>query len=147
MLRFKELRAFSAATDRPFGTGKGCPPVTRSRKCMLLTDSRCVRHFFRCRFAQGTNRMRMGSISKAIACVCLLLTCAMAFALVVHHHSTSSESATCTVCVAAHSAAPKAIAKPLRAMFIPVSTIRVESVCAKQQLAAFALSVRPPPVS
>lgn len=82
---------------------------------------------------------------KRIAWLCLLLTFASALAFAWHHHSNKTESAKCTVCVAAHSAAPKATAKLPNATFVPVATFRAESVSAKQCLVAFALNVRPPP--
>jgi hypothetical protein len=87
----------------------------------------------------------MRPFSKGIACFCLLLTFWTAFAFAAHHHSNANEVAKCTVCVAAHSAAPKAAARLPKAEFVHVSTFRAEPVSAKQCLIAFALSVRPPP--
>jgi hypothetical protein len=86
------------------------------------------------------------SIVKYLAMTCLLLTFWSAIAFAAHHHSNRTEAATCTVCVAAHSAAPKATASLLKAKFIPISTFLPEPVFAEQKLLAFALSVRPPPV-
>jgi len=87
----------------------------------------------------------MRLFSKRIAWFCLLLTFWSAFAFAAHHHSNANEAAKCTVCVAAHSAAPKATARVPKAMFVRVSTFRAEPVSAKQRLVTFALSVRPPP--
>ena len=87
----------------------------------------------------------MRSISKRIACLCLLLTLWSAIAFAVHQHSNATEAAKCTVCIAAHSASPKATSAPLKARFVAVSTFRAEPVAAKQCLLAFALCVRPPP--
>ena len=87
----------------------------------------------------------MRSIVKYLAVMCLLLTFWSAIAFAGHHHSNGTESAKCTVCVAAHSAAPKPNANLLKATFTPVSAFRAEPVCAPHRLVAFALSVRPPP--
>ena len=87
----------------------------------------------------------MRSILKQVALLCVALTVWSAVALAAHHHSSATESAKCTVCVAAHSAAPKAISPQTHTSFFVVFTFRVEPVSAKQRLIAFALSVRPPP--
>lgn len=85
------------------------------------------------------------SIVKYLAVMCLLLTFWSAIAFAAHHHSNGTEAAKCTVCVAAHSAAPKATAILLKAKFTPISTFLPEPVFAAQSFVAFALSVRPPP--
>jgi hypothetical protein len=77
--------------------------------------------------------------------MCLWLTFWSAIAFAAHHHSNGAESAKCTVCVAAHSAAPKATANLLKATFTPIFTFQADPVSAKQRFTAFALSVRPPP--
>jgi len=87
----------------------------------------------------------MRSISKRIACLCLLLTLLSAIAFAVHQHANATEAAKCTVCIAAHSASPKATSAPLKARFVAVSTFRAEPVATKQFLIPFALYVRPPP--
>ena len=87
----------------------------------------------------------MRSISKRIACLLVLLTFWSAIAFAAHQHSSAVESAKCSVCVAAHSASPKAPSTLTRATFVVVSTFRPQSVSAKQRLIAFALCVRPPP--
>jgi hypothetical protein len=87
----------------------------------------------------------MRSISKKIAFLCLLLTFWSAVAFAAHHHSNSTDAAKCTVCIAAHSASPKANSTPRPARFVVVSSFRAEPVSAKQRFVAFALSVRPPP--
>jgi len=84
-------------------------------------------------------------ILKHVALMCLLLTFWSAIAFAVHHHSNGTESAKCTVCVAAHSAAPRASANLLKATFTAISTFRAEPVSFTHRLVAFALSVRPPP--
>ena len=109
-------------------------------------ESRCLRLPSWYRFKQrirGVAAVR--SISKKIAFVCLLLTVWSAIAFVTHQHSNAAESAKCTVCVAAHSASPKADSTPRPTTFVVVSTFRAEPVFAKQRFVAFALSVRPPP--
>jgi hypothetical protein len=85
------------------------------------------------------------SIVKSLAVMCLLLTFWSAIAFVAHHHSNGTESAKCTVCVVAHSAAPKATASLLKAIFTSLSTFLPEPVFAAQSFVAFALSIRPPP--
>jgi hypothetical protein len=87
----------------------------------------------------------MRSISKRIACLCLLLTLWSAVAFIAHHHSSATDALKCTVCIAAHSAAPKATSNLPTATSVSLSTFRLEPVSAKQRLVAFALSVRPPP--
>jgi hypothetical protein len=82
---------------------------------------------------------------KYVALMCLVLTFWSALAFAAHHHSNGTESAKCTVCVAAHSAAPKTTANLLKATFTPISTIQADPVSAKERFVAFALSVRPPP--
>jgi hypothetical protein len=77
--------------------------------------------------------------------MCLLLTLWSALAFAAHHHSNGTESAKCTICVAAHSAAPKAAANLLKATFTPIFSFQSAPVSAKQRFVAFALSVRPPP--
>jgi hypothetical protein len=84
---------------------------------------------------------------KYVALMCLALTLWSAVAFAAHHHANGAESAKCTVCVAAHSAAPKATVNPLRATFTPISSFRADPVSAKERFAAFALSVRPPPAT
>jgi hypothetical protein len=85
------------------------------------------------------------SFVKHVAVMCLLLTIWSAVAFAAHHHANSTESANCAVCVVAHSAAPKAPTILLKATFVPITTFRAEPVSTKQQIVAFALSVRPPP--
>jgi hypothetical protein len=87
----------------------------------------------------------MRSITKRIACLCVLLTFWSAIAFAAHQHSNATEAAKCAVCIAAHSASPKAPSTLLKATFVAVSTFRAEPVAAKQRLIGFALCVRPPP--
>ena len=89
----------------------------------------------------------MRSISKRVAVLCLLLTILSALAFVAHHHSNGTESAKCTVCVAAHSTAPKSTTYVPSAIFAPIFIVRSHRVSAKERFIAFALSVRPPPAS
>jgi hypothetical protein len=71
---------------------------------------------------------------KRIAWLCLLLTFESALMFAWHQHSSKTEAAKCTVCVAAHSAAPKATVKLPNTTFVQVVTFRAESVAAKQTL-------------
>jgi len=87
----------------------------------------------------------MRLIWKRIAFLCLLLTLWSAVAVVAHHHSSATDALKCTVCMTAHSAAPKAISHLSKSSSVCLSTFRQEPVSAKQRLVAFALSVRPPP--
>jgi hypothetical protein len=82
---------------------------------------------------------------KYVALLCLLLTLSSALAVAAHHHSSASESAKCTVCVAAHSAAPKPHTSLLKTSFSPVFSVQAETASSRQHFVAFALSVRPPP--
>jgi hypothetical protein len=90
---------------------------------------------------------KVRSFVKNVAVLCLLLTLWSAAAFAAHHHSNGTESANCTVCIAAHSAAPKASTNVLKATFTPIFTFRAEPVSAKRQIVVFALSVRPPPTA
>jgi hypothetical protein len=87
----------------------------------------------------------MRSISKKVAFFCLILTFWSALAFAAHHHSSANEAAKCTVCIAAHSASPRAESTPRPTTFVVVSTFQAEPVSAKKRFIAFALSVRPPP--
>jgi hypothetical protein len=87
----------------------------------------------------------MRSLSKKIAVLCLLLTLCSAVATITHHHSSANDAAKCSVCVAAHSAAPQAASVLPNQIFVRVFVSQSEPVSAKQCLTTFALSVRPPP--
>ena len=89
----------------------------------------------------------MRSIFKYVVVLCLLLTLWSAVAVVVHHHDNATESVRCTVCIAAHSAAPKAATGLAQATLAPVFTLSGHSIAAKASMIAFALSVRPPPAA
>lgn len=107
---------------------------------------RCIEFVFGVNFRErlcGESNVR--STVKYLAVMCLLLTLWSAIAFAAHHHSNPTEAAKCTVCVAAHSAAPKTTASLLKAKFTPISTFLPEPVFAAQSFVAFALSVRPPP--
>jgi hypothetical protein len=86
-------------------------------------------------------------VTKFAAVICLVLTLWSALAVVAHHHPKGTESAKCSVCVVAHSAAPKAGVTVLSATFTSISVFRAEAVSAKERFLAFALSVRPPPAT
>ena len=98
-------------------------------------------------YIQSTNMQvrSMRSLQKVVACLCLLLTCWSAIALVAHHHSPGIDAAKCSVCIAAHSATPKAATNLQSATFCFVGVYRPKPVSSKQFLLAFALAVRPPP--
>ena len=88
----------------------------------------------------------MRSISRRIACLCVLLTIWSAIEFFTHQHANSTDSATCTVCIAANSASPKAAAVIVpRVLFASGRTFQPRPVSAKQRRIAFALAVRPPP--
>ena len=92
----------------------------------------------------GASGMR--SISKQIAWLCIVLTFSSALAFALHQHSSATEAATCTVCIAAHSTAPKAPCTLPKVEFVAVSaSLGPKTVSAKQRLIAFAQFVRPPP--
>lgn len=98
--------------------------------------------------ALGSGVDGMRPLLKQIAWLCLLLMISAAIGVVAHHHSDASESAPCTICIAAHSAAPTVPVLSPRVTFRAVSTLRAEPVAgSRQRLIAFALSVRPPPES
>src|SRR5438874_1064911 len=80
-----------------------------------------------------------------LAVFCTLLMLWSAIAIVAHHHSTKSESVRCTVCVGAHSAAPRAISNRPSPSFVRVSVVHLASSSFSHRIISFALSVRPPP--
>jgi hypothetical protein len=88
----------------------------------------------------------MHPLSKRIAWLSLLLTLWSALAFAVHHHSSQDESAACQVCVAAHSASPATASPAPKPLFCCIPAFRPQPTAAKQQLIAFALYIRPPPV-
>jgi len=88
----------------------------------------------------------MQSISKRIAWLSLLLTLWSALAFAVHHHSSQDESVTCQVCVAAHSASPTTPSPTPKPVFFCIPALRPQPTTGKQQLIAFALYIRPPPI-
>jgi len=78
--------------------------------------------------------------------LCLLLIVWSAAAVIAHHHAEGAKSVRCTVCVAAHSTSPAAQTVLPHTTFVPVSFLTSAPVAAaKQRLAVFALTVRPPP--
>lgn len=88
----------------------------------------------------------MRPIPRWSAWLCLLLILWSAAVVVAHHHEDGAESAKCSVCVAAHTASPAAPTVLPRATFVALSAIAIAPVvAAKQRLAVFALTVRPPP--
>ena len=87
----------------------------------------------------------MRSFVKAVGLLCLLLTVWSALALAAHDHTNAIDAAKCTVCIAAHSAAPQSIHTVTPVKFVAVSTLQAKPVAAKQRLVTFALTVRPPP--
>jgi len=87
----------------------------------------------------------MRSLSKKIAFLCLLLTVFSAVGLVAHHHSSRIDAAKCSACVAAYSAAPKAVSVLAKATIVFSSAVVLDPVSAQQRLIPFALRVRPPP--
>ncbi len=78
---------------------------------------------------------------------CLVLTLWSALAVVAHNHAKGTESAKCSVCMVAHSAAPKAGVTAHRATLTSISAFRPEAVPVRERFVAFALSVRPPPTT
>jgi hypothetical protein len=79
------------------------------------------------------------------AWLCLLLILWSAAVVVAHHHD-GAESAQCSVCAAFHAAAPAPQITLARATFVAVSSVTpAAEIAAKQRLAIFALTVRPPP--
>ena len=104
-----------------------------------------------CWFGVDFQKNTMGGISnrpyriKWVTLLCLLLTLWSALAFIAHRHSNGAESAKCAVCVAAHSAAPKAAVQQLKATFTSISIVRSIPLSPKERFVAFALSVRPPP--
>jgi len=83
---------------------------------------------------------------KGIACLCLLLTLLSAVAVVTHHHA-NGESPTCSLCLVARTPAAIAAASTPNPVFLFLSTIQVEPLCAQYRLSVFALRVRPPPAA
>jgi hypothetical protein len=87
------------------------------------------------------------STVKCVAVVCLLLTLWSAVAFAAHHHAKGTGSANCTVCIAAHTAAPGPSTHLHSAALSPVFIVEAVPLSQKGRFIAFALSVRPPPAS
>lgn len=86
-------------------------------------------------------------LSKRVAWLCVVLTLWSALAFAVHHHADGEDSAHCPICVAALTASPAQPALAPRVTMLAVSTVETApDIAAKQRVAAFALTVRPPPV-
>ena len=64
-----------------------------------------------------------------------------------HNHPSPTDAATCSICVAAHSAAPAAVSNPSKPVFAAVGQLRDKEVIAKSRLDAFELVIRGPPVA
>jgi len=82
--------------------------------------------------------------AKHVAILCLLLTALSALAFASHHHPNGVDSA-CSVCVVAHSAAPKLAAHLPQVIFAPVAAVQTEAVSVQERFLFLRLSVRPPP--
>lgn len=112
-----------------------------ARYSRFCNDALC-----RCKFY---SRLRgvivLRSFSKRIAWVCLLLALWSALAFAAHDHASSIEAAKCTVCIAAHSAAPTVTHGSSTARFVSVATVRARAISVQYRIIPFALSVRPPP--
>jgi hypothetical protein len=114
--------------DRSFSTSIALPCSSGVDSKNALSQISTLRRMVRC-----------------VALVCMVLTFWSAFAFAAHHHAKGTESVKCTLCVAAHSAAPEATAHLVNATFAQVSTFRAEPVSARERFVIFALSIRPPP--
>jgi hypothetical protein len=97
--------------------------------------------------SKNTAVLNVRPIVKFAAVICLVLTLWSALAVVAHHHPKGTESAKCSVCIAAHSAAPQANVTVARTTFTSLSAFRGDAVSSKETFIAFALSVRPPPAT
>ena len=106
----------------------------------------CVGVYSGCRFKEHAV-LNVRSITKFAAVTCLVLTLWSALAIVAHNHAKGTESAKCSVCMVAHSAAPKTGVAVVRTTFTSISAFRADAVSAKETFIAFALSVRPPPAT
>jgi len=87
----------------------------------------------------------MQRMAKSAAVLCMLLVLCSSIALVTHQHSDPVEAAKCTVCIAAHSAAPVASFILPNFGAATVVAIPLQESSSQQRLVTFALSVRPPP--
>src|SRR5207253_8096607 len=81
----------------------------------------------------------MRSNVKRLAVFCTLLMLWSAIAVVAHHHSTKSESVRCTVCVGAHSAAPRAISNRPSPSFVRVSVVHLASSSFSHRIISYAV--------
>ena len=112
---------------------------------LAMQGLHCIRTCAGCKFQRS--RVAVRPFTKCVAILCLLLTISSAVAVVAHHHSNGIDTAKCSICAAAHSTAPKAAANPTVTAFTSHFAFRSVSDPAKEQVVAFALSVRPPPAS
>jgi hypothetical protein len=63
-----------------------------------------------------------------------------------HNHTTRIDASSCSICVAAHSAAPAASSDFNQPVFAAVGILQEKEIIAKLRLAAFELVIRGPPV-
>jgi hypothetical protein len=141
---------------RGFGVDDGTCSQARSIRLRLCSHFGLIgrnqvklrRFSVRCKFKRSPSwGSKVRSIVRSTAIVCLLLTVWSAVAFAAHHHSNGAEAAKCTVCVAAHTAAPRANANVQKVRLTPVFAFQEVPVSTKERFVAFALTVRPPPVS
>ena len=88
----------------------------------------------------------MRSVLRWSAWLCLSLLLWTVAAESRHNHPSQTEAASCSVCVAAHSAAPAAVADASEPVFAAVGLLQEKSVIARSWLDAFELVIRGPPV-
>jgi hypothetical protein len=88
---------------------------------------------------------RMRSLLRWSAWLCLSLMLWTAAAESRHNHPSQTEAASCSICVAAHSAAPAAIPNPDKPVFAAVGLLKEKEVVAKSRLDVFELVIRGPP--
>jgi hypothetical protein len=88
----------------------------------------------------------MRSLLRWSAWLCLSLMLWTAAAESRHNHPSGIDAASCSVCVAAHSAAPAALSQPGKPEFAEVGLLQEKEVIAKSRLDVFELVIRGPPV-
>ena len=89
---------------------------------------------------------RMRSVLRWSAWLCLSLMLWTVAAESRHNHPNQTDAASCSVCIAAHSAAPAPAASASEPVFAAVGLLQEKEVIAKSRLDVFELVIRGPPV-
>ena len=89
----------------------------------------------------------MRSVLRCSAWLCLSLMLWTVAAESRHYHPSQIDAASCSVCIAAHSAAPPRASDAGQPFFAAIDRLQEKDVIAKLRLDAFELVIRGPPAA